>query len=241
MMEQIVTWTIISALGLGVAGVLALRQRWADARLPPVMTIAAAKPGQVVRIVGTIVEGGTVHAPITGRACVCFSAAVYPLILQRSDEGGVVRVRAHAPFERVGAADFIVEDGTDRIAVEAGGLLIRADLDHRKEVPGNTKLHDPSFVVTPINYEELQLDEGIITIGAHVVLEGVVQRGSGGPADAAFRTDVSTAARLVPSKEQPASVTNLPVLLAKAGWKAPAQRWLAGSSRHTSGLERPRR
>jgi hypothetical protein len=205
----------MTVIALAIAGVQALRRRRDDAALPPVTTVAAARPGQLVRIVGTVAEGPTMSAPITGRACVCFSAAAYAF-LDRRDGSGTTRREERERYERVGAVDFVVDDGTARIAVESGGLLIRADLDHRSVTREYPKLHDPTLLPAHLTFDELQVDEGIIAAGTRVVLEGVVQRSSDGPDGAVFRADASTVARLVPSKDQSTSVTNLPVLLEKA-------------------------
>lgn len=66
--------------GLGIAFLWAYRadrrQKDRDAARPPVVTVSQARPGEFVRIVGTVVTGTTMPAPITGRACVCFSAEV---------------------------------------------------------------------------------------------------------------------------------------------------------------------
>lgn len=195
-----------------VYGVIKERERRRRlAALPPVATIATAQPGAFVRIVGKIVEGGALNAPITGRVCVGFSATVHPLRQMRD-------AREWLPAStRVGSTPFVVDDGTGRIDVEPGGLEIRAAVDHHVVERRRTAfvLHDPSMLPDWLHFDEVILDEGSLRIGARVVLEGVVQRSGDAERGAVFRADASPA-QLVASSDRSASVSNLPANVEEA-------------------------
>jgi hypothetical protein len=215
--EDLIAYGVMGVVGLVTAIALDWRRRARDAKLPPVSTIAAAKPGQIVRLVGTIVEGESVVAPITGRACVCFSAVIHPLTRKRGRYGrkGEEKNWAVGP-NRVGSASFVVDDGTGRIDVEPGGLSIRAEIDHHEvaHYPNPFRLHDQTMFPAELAFDELVLDEGIMRVGERVVLEGVVQRAGEGP-DTIFRAGASPAV-LVASRDRSVSVSNLPANLEQA-------------------------
>ena len=210
--------SVVSAIALGVQAIVnARRRRHYDARTP-VSTIASAKPGAFVRLIGTIVEGDTVEAPITGRSCACFSALATTLVLEiRHDRYGreYEGLREQGKRPRVGSAAFVVDDGTGRIAVQPAGLMIIAHPDFHEVVEGRPAIHDDSMLPYVTAFDEVVLDEGIITVGTRVVLEGVVQRGVAAPDVNVFRTGKSTAI-LTPASDRSTSVSNVPDNLQKA-------------------------
>ena len=118
---------------------------------------------------------------------------------------------------RVGGGAFVVADGTGRVAVEPGGLLIRVAVDHHAVVREHEplELQDPSMLPPGVAFDELVLDEGILTIGSRVVLEGVVRRGGDTPDGAVFRAGAAPAS-LTASRDRAAGVSNLPANLEDA-------------------------
>jgi hypothetical protein len=156
----------------------------------PVVTVRGAKPGMFVRIVGTVVDGKTMLAPITGRECVCFSAAAKGIEeLPTGPRPRDTTRRWHPLAERVGANPFVLEDGTGRIAVDPRGAIIRLALDHHVTVKRGEALplHEAGFVSTTLQLEEIILDEGVVPNGARVVVEAMVQAMGAGPELAAYR------------------------------------------------------
>lgn len=202
---------VMSAIGLVYALVKQGKERQRIAALPPVATIASARPGLVVRIVGTIVEGGTVNGPITGRVCVCFNAVIHPVGAGQGD-----RRSWGQPLNRVGGAPFVVDDGTGRIDVDPGGLVIRAEIDHHRVERAGATIHDATMIPDWVRYDELVLDEGVLQLRDRVVLEGVVERASLGPDVSVFRAGVPPRATLASAGDRPATISNLPANVEEA-------------------------
>jgi hypothetical protein len=214
--------------GLVVAGFLEWRRRRLARAVPPLATIATAKPGVFVRLVGTIVDGEQVNAPITGRPCVCFSALIngvsrrpkawYEQGSAQHPGGGWTEVAS-----RVGGVPFVLDDGSGKIAIDPRGMTIRLAVDHNETVrdPAMLALHDPTMLPQRIYVDELVLDEGIVEIGAPVVVEGCVQRDADDPDGAVFRA-ADTGTVLVASKTRSMSISDLPGELKDAGWRGTA-------------------
>jgi len=155
--------------------------------------IGAATPGQVVCIVGRIVDGGTLVAPITGRTCVTYDAAV----IERPPDDGPRRVVARG----VRGTPFVIADGTGKLLVDPRGAFSRVGSDHGVEVGAYspTKVADPDFLPEVAPRADLRFDEGVLTIGERVAVTGVIGATGGPDDDPVYRRLATTALRLTGS------------------------------------------
>ncbi len=166
-------------------------------KVPPRTTIAAARPGAFVRLVGKIVDGGSLVAPITGRGCVSFDAAI-------TDGRGV-------PVRRgVRGTPFVIDDGTGTALVDPRGAFIRVVYDH--SVVGGAfdraAVADPDFVTDLVAGETLRFEEGVLTIGETIAVDGLIA-GAGGD-DPVYRRLAETGVRIGGAPDRPAMVSEQP-------------------------------
>ncbi|MBE7447905.1 MAG: hypothetical protein HS111_03120 [Kofleriaceae bacterium] len=119
-----------------------------------------------MRVVGRIVDGGSLVAPITGRTCVSFDAVILrpaaggPQIVTRGMRGDAVHRRRRR---------------TGKILVDPRGAYIQVVYDHSEVGPLDlAKVSDPEFVAEVGGASELRFDEGVLTIGEQVSVTGLV-------------------------------------------------------------------
>jgi hypothetical protein len=86
------------------------------------VSIAEAPENAVVRIVGQVVEGETLVAPLTGRRCVYYVAT-----LEEYRSSG--RFGWNERVREIRGVQFAVDDGTGRAIVDPTGALIDVDID----------------------------------------------------------------------------------------------------------------
>jgi hypothetical protein len=185
----------------------------------PSVTLATARHGAFVRVVGTIREGETVLAPASGRPCVCFSAAIRGMVLVEPTRLGGHHARTwHDVASRVGGAPFVIDDGTGTAVVDPGGAFIRAVVDHTVTSHNRLelKLHDPSMPPANAICHEYIVDEGVITVGTRVVVEAMVRRPAEGLEAPVFRGAAGTRIELVGAPDRSASISNLPANITDA-------------------------
>ncbi len=192
---QAIGWAL--ALVLVVYG-LVERARLAKAA-PPEVKIGNAPVGKYVRVVGRIVDGGTLVAPITGRACVSFDAVV----LDEDGDGPNVLARG------VRGTPFIVDDGTGKILVDPRGAYIHVVYD-QSEVGtlDAAKVADPDLLA-PLagRTDQLRFDEGVLTIGEHVAVTGLVSATGTAEDEPVYRRLAPTELRLTGAPDRPAVVS----------------------------------
>lgn len=164
---------------------------------PRRVSIQDATPGGFVRVVGRIVDGGSLVAPITGRTCVSFDA-----VILRPAAGGpqiVTRGMRGTPF--------VVDDGTGKILVDPRGAYIQVVYDHSEVGPLDlAKVSDPEFVAEVDRASELRFDEGVLTIGEQVSVTGLVTAVGDGD-EAGYRRLATTGLRLTGAPDRPAVVS----------------------------------
>jgi hypothetical protein len=189
----------LQALSWGLAAVLVIYGLFERARVkrgaPPEVRIKDATPGRFVRIVGQIVDGGSLVAPITGRTCVSFDAVVL--------SGKEVVTRG------VHGTPFIVDDGTGKILVDPRGAYIQVVYDHSEVGPLDPdKVADPELVAGLPGGSPMRFDEGVLTIGERVAVTGLV--GEAGGDDPVYRRLAETTLRLSGGPDRPAVVSERP-------------------------------
>ncbi len=190
---QVVGWLLAGALVVYGLVERARVQRSA----PPDAKVKDAPVGKYVRIVGRIVDGGALVAPITGRACVSFDAVVFV-----HD-----RVRARG----VRGTPFIVDDGSGRILVDPRGAFIHVTYDHSMVGPlDRTKVADPDLVAHLLDAGYARFDEGVLTIGERVAVVGLVSEARGADDDPVYRRLAATELRLTGAADRPAMVSERP-------------------------------
>jgi hypothetical protein len=168
---------------------------------PPLVKVSDAPVGKFVRIVGQIVDGGTLVAPITGRACVSFDAVV---IGNNPARTLVARGLRGTPF--------VVDDGTGKIVVDPRGAFIQVIYDRSEVGPIDPKkVADPDFLgqVTG-STEHLRFDEGVLTIGEQVTVTGLVSKASSADDDPVYRRLAATELRLTGAPDRAAVVSERP-------------------------------
>ncbi|HUQ08076.1 MAG TPA: GIDE domain-containing protein [Kofleriaceae bacterium] len=190
---------VLFAAGLVVYG---LMERARLKRLaPPLVKVGNAPVGTYVRIVGRIVDGGTLVAPITGRACVSFDA-----VIKESTEPPKVVARG------LRGTPFIVDDGTGKILVDPRGAFIHVVYDTSEVGPLDPeKVADPELLA-PIGArrDALRFDEGVLVIGEQVTVTGLVSRAGGTDDDPVYRRLAATELRLTGAPDKPAVVSERP-------------------------------
>lgn len=168
---------------------------------PPLVTVEKAKVGSYVRIVGTIVDGGTLVAPITGRACVSFDAVVLEEPVPRKVATRGLR-----------GTPFIVDDGTGKILVDPRGAYIHVVYD-QSEVGklDPKKVADPDLLAPLAGHTgNLRFDEGVLAIGEKVTVTGLVSAVSSADDDPVYRRLASTELRIAGAPDRPATVSERP-------------------------------
>jgi hypothetical protein len=194
---QAIGWAF--ALGLVVYGLIE-RARLAKSA-PKNVKVADAPVDTYVRIVGTIVDGGTLVAPITGRACVSFDA-----VILENDPGRKVATRG------VRGTPFIVDDGTGKILVDPRGAYIHVVYDQSEVGPLDPKkVADPDLLVPLASRRgDFRFDEGVLTIGERVAVVGLVSRVSSATDDPVYRRLAATELRIAGAPDRPAEVSERP-------------------------------
>ncbi len=190
------------AFGAGLIVYGLLERRRLKAGEPPEVTVKSATAGKYVRIVGKIVDGGTLVAPITGRTCVSFDAVVLV------DRDGPPHVVARG----LRGTPFIVDDGTGRILVDPRGAFIHVIYDKSQVGPLDpAKVADPELLA-PLgtNTKGLRFDEGVLAIGEHVAVSGLVSRAGSAADDPVYRRLAATELRLTGGPNRPAVVSERP-------------------------------
>jgi len=194
---EVVSWVFAGAL---VVYGLVTRSRVQHEKIHK---IAQAPVGQFVRIVGRIVDGGTLVAPITGRACVSYDAAV----LAQAPYDGSRQVVARG----VRGTPFVIDDGTGKLLVDPRGAFIRVVYDHSVEVGAysQAKVADPAFLPEVDPRADLRFDEGVLAIGELVAVTGLLSQAGGPDDDPVYRRLAATSLRLTGSAERAATVSEL--------------------------------
>ena len=195
----------LDLVGVAFAAVLVVYGFIERARLkrsaPPLVTVAGASVGTYVRIVGRIVDGGTLVAPITGRACVSFDAVVLEDLPGRKV---VTRGLRGTPF--------IIDDSTGKILVDPRGALIHVVYD-KSEVGSldPAKVADPDLIA-PLagRTSKFRFDEGVLAIGEKVTVTGLVSAASSADDDPVYRRLAATELRLTGAPDRPAVVSERP-------------------------------
>jgi hypothetical protein len=124
---------------------------------------------EIVRVVGKVVaaDGELLVAPLTGRRCVCFDAAVHG---HERDELGLVTVVLLTRSLR--GKPFVIDDGSAQAHVDPRGAYVRLFLDHREGGVnvklGRPPLADPEFVAGLRMKAHPEYVEGVLTIGEEV-------------------------------------------------------------------------
>lgn len=120
---------VVVAVVAGVA-IVAASRLWnekarirRELRAAPRVDIAELDEGRTGRLVGTVGDGATVQAPLTGRSCVFFEATVEEY--RSSGKTGSWRQVAR----EVGGMPFVLDDGTGRAIVDPTGARVAVDLD----------------------------------------------------------------------------------------------------------------
>ncbi len=139
----------------------------------PIDTIGHARHGDLVRVVGKVVscEDELLVAPISGRECVCFDAAVKDIEV---DENGRIRSSTIA-YRSLRGRPFLIEDGTGEAHVDPRGAFVELRLDHHQTgwLP-RTAL--PEIVAGVQVDENTAYIEGVLVIGDEVEVSGVFRR-----------------------------------------------------------------
>lgn len=195
----------LEGLGWGFALLLIAYGLFERARLarsaPPDVTIKDAPIGKNVRIVGQIVDGGTLVAPITGRACVSFDAVVL--------EDGPART---VSTRGVRGTPFIIDDGTGKVLVDPRGAFIHVVYDKSEDGPLDlAKVADPDLLA-PLKGRtgQFRFDEGVLTIGERVAVTGLVSKAGSAEDDPVYRRLAPTDLRLTGAPDRPAVVSERP-------------------------------
>lgn len=179
-------------------------------RRPPRVTIAAAQPGTFVLIVGRVLAGvgEQLVAPFTGRAAIAHDAAVTTLRLVDHGDGDPVR---RLEKRSLRATPFLLDDGTGQALVDPRGAYVRLVLDRRTRTPRGERVvvHARELIADVFGYEELLLDEGVLTVGSEVVVHGLV-RIVGDSAATLYRAQGTHRIELVGAADRSAVVSNLP-------------------------------
>lgn len=196
---------ILDVLGFGFAVGLVIYGLIERARIkrsaPPLVTVGTAKVGAYVRIVGQIVDGGTLVAPITGRTCVSFDA-----VILENQPGRKVVTRG------LRGTPFIVDDGTGKILVDPRGAFIHVVYDTSEVGPLDpTKVADPDLLAPLASRRgDFRFDEGILAIGERITVTGLITAASSADDDPVYRRLAPTELRLTGASDRPAVVSERP-------------------------------
>jgi len=215
---------LLAVLAVGGTAIVGIRRllRESERRggLPPRVTIAAARPGTYVQIVGRIVEGESRVAPITGRVGVGHDAAATTVrLVPMGDRPGERPLREyHVAARSLRAAPFVLDDGTGRALVDPRGAYLRIALDHTRHVvrAEPVTIHAPELMADVAGYDELLLEEGVLTIGSEVVVHATVRVVGDGDDATLYRAQGTHRIELVGATDRSAIVSNLPANLEDA-------------------------
>jgi len=168
-------------------------------KVPPRVTIARAAPGEFVRVVGRIVDGGSLVAPITGRTCVSFDAVV---------RHGGPRTEDAVVTRGVRGTPFVIDDGTGKALIDPRGAYIRVVYDHSvlDGAVERAKVADPDFLAGATG-AGLQFEEGVLTLGEVVAVDGLI--GDVGGDDPVYRRLADTRVRVTGARDRAAVVSEL--------------------------------
>jgi hypothetical protein len=196
---------ILEAISYAFGGALVVYGLIERARMkklaPKLVSVAKADVGHYQRVVGRIVDGGTLVAPITGRACVSFDAVVL--------EAGPAR---KVVTRGLRGTPFIVDDGSGKILVDPRGAFIQVVYDKSEVGP-----LDPASVADPDLLEPLKnrggdfrFDEGVLAIGEQVTVSGMITEVSSAEDDPVYRRLAATELRIAGAPDRPAIVSERP-------------------------------
>jgi hypothetical protein len=196
---------ILEAISYAFGGALVIYGLVERARMkklaPRLVTVAKAEVGRYQRVVGRIVDGGTLVAPITGRACVSFDAVILEV-----GPGRKVVTRG------LRGTPFIVDDGSGKILVDPRGAYIQVVYD-KSEVGrlDETEVADPDLLA-PIAGKtgNLRFDEGVLAIGEQVTVSGMITEVSSADDDPVYRRLASTELCIAGAADRPAVVSERP-------------------------------
>jgi len=220
---------------------------------PSIRKLGDAVDGRWVKVVGTVVacDGELLVAPLTGRRCVAFDAAIFQYVLEPhpafdigSHSGGQLLTRS------LRAVPFILEDATGRALVDPRGAFVRLTIDHQQGGPGERIQHlvvaDPSFLPRSRAHEDKRYLEGVLEVGEEVLVSGLAQTPRVGDTSL-YRASADERVRIAGSADHPADVTDNRDEVVKAGGsrgrRLPTAREGAGGQRtrqHVSGRRIPR-
>ena len=182
--------SVLAGAGYGVTRVY----RWLRperSQRTPVVGIGAAAPGAFVRIIGRVVAGEPLVAPVTGRACVAYDAAI---------SWGTERVVGRRD---VRGAPFLVEDDTGRAQIDPRGAFVLLHYQHTVEPgdPARLVTHDPGFRAGLPPRWDWVVTEGTLAIGDTVAVIGRVEADSG--EDPVYRQASGPGRRIVGAADRP--------------------------------------
>jgi hypothetical protein len=202
-----------------------------------VRTIRDVVDGRWIKVVGRVVayEGASLTAPITGRGCVCFDAAVWSHERVPGDGvddwlthdlAGVIDIELPRKRQLLArslrGAPFVIEDATGRAVVDPRGAFVRLTHDFKHGGPdddGRTlAVVDRTFLDGVELRGHIEYWEGVLELGETVVVSGVVTM----PAAATGRGELYRGSgdqrvRISGSAESPGDVTDLRAEIDRAG------------------------
>lgn len=194
-----------------------------DDRDRVIRTLGDAADGRWVKVVGTVVacEGELLVAPLTGRRCVAFDAAIFQYVLESHPTLDTELYGNGQLLSRsLRAVPFILEDAAGRALVDPRGAFVRLAHDHQQGGPGERIQHlvvaDPSFLPKTRAHEDKRYLEGVLEVGAEVLVSGLAQTTKVGEASL-YRASADARVRITGSADRPADVTNHREEVVKAG------------------------
>jgi hypothetical protein len=196
---------ILEAISYAFGGALVIYGLFERARMkkltPKLVTVAKAEVGRYQRVVGQIVDGGTLVAPITGRACVSFDA-----VILEDGPGRKVVTRG------LRGTPFIVDDGSGKILVDPRGAYIQVVYDKTEVGRFDTAtVADPDLLEGAKGHPgNLRFDEGVLAIGEQVTVTGMITQVSGAEDDPVYRRLAATELRIAGAPDRPAIVSERP-------------------------------
>lgn len=197
---------------------------------PGIRKLGDAVPGRWLKIVGTVVacEGEPLVAPLTGRKCACFDAAVWSYELEPLEHGYQAFEEpmrtAKLLLRSLRGTPFVIEDGTGRGVVDPRGAYVRLAHDHEQGGPHDevrqVRLADPRFLDGIARSDRMKYSEGALEIGEVVVVSGFVQKPDASPDGALYRAAADPRVRIAGSPGLPADITDLRDEVERAGGRA---------------------
>lgn len=190
---------------------------------PSIRELGDAVDGRWVKVVGTVVacEGELLVAPLTGRPCVAFDAAIFQYLLEPHPAFDIGMHGAGQLLTRsLRAVPFILEDATGRALVDPRGAFVRLTIDHEQGGPGiripQLRVADPSFLPKARAHEDKRYVEGVLEVGEEVLVSGLAQTVRVGDASL-YRASADERLRIAGSRDHPADVTDRRDEVVKAG------------------------